>query len=289
MRNDPVQIPGYRIEGRLHESRTHTTYRAVRDGGPPVVIKTVTAEYPSRQEAAELRREFKIMQRLADVEQVIDVLALEPHGNGNVAIVMEGFGVSLARMMTERGGEAISLQRFLPMAIQIARTIGAVHTLDIVHKDLVPANILLDEVTGEIRITDFSISSELSRERQSVNLSRRLEGSLPYISPEQTGRMNRDLDYRTDYYSLGVTFFELLTGQLPFTADDVLEWSVSDALVGPASAHRVRPWSRFWTTGGPPSLPTPTPPWTCRSRAPWTSSPPVTTRARWCTTSPAGR
>ncbi len=92
------------------------------------------------------------------------------------------------------------------------------------HKNIEPGNILIDETSGAIRLIDFRISSELSVERQNDVSPSQLEGALPYMSPEQTGRMNRDLDYRSDYYSLGVTLFELLTGELPFRADSVLSW-----------------------------------------------------------------
>ena len=97
----------------------------------------------------------------------------------------------------------------------VAETLGRVHELDVVHKNIEPRSILVSDSDG-VRLIDFSISSELSRERPNRSWSKRLDGALPYISPEQTGRMNRDLDYRSDFYSLGVTLFEMLTGELPF-------------------------------------------------------------------------
>ncbi|MCB1208457.1 MAG: AAA family ATPase, partial [Verrucomicrobiales bacterium] len=112
------------------------------------------------------------------------------------------------------------------------------------HKDVVPRNILWDDARDAVRLIDFGISSELSRERQGVALAKRLDGSLPYISPEQTGRMNRDLDYRSDFYSLGISFFELLTGQLPFRAADTLEWihtHISKPLPSPSDINPAVP------------------------------------------------
>jgi predicted ATPase/GAF domain-containing protein len=219
-----VTIAGYEIGAPIHRSRLRSIYAAVRlADGLPVVIKTLNAEYPSKQDVAQLRREFEIIQRLQPVEGVIRVHALEPHGNGNVAIVLEPFGRSLAKRIAAQRGRTFPLERFFKILISLAETLARVHELDVAHKNLEPHSILTDD-SDSVRLIDFSISSELSLERQNYALSRRLEGKPPYISPEQTGRMNRDLDYRSDYYSLGVTLFELLTGQLPFRAQSVLEW-----------------------------------------------------------------
>ncbi|NJD05816.1 MAG: serine/threonine protein kinase, partial [Methylococcaceae bacterium] len=219
-----LAIAGYRIGPRIHQSRTRAIHQAVRlTDGRPVVIKTLEAEFPSRQSVAELRREAHITQRLQPVERVIRLLGCENWGNGNLALVLEPFGRSLADELAALPGHRLPPARFLAVAIQLAETLGRVHELDVVHKNIEPHSILIDPISG-VRLTDFRISSELSRERPDYAASRRLEGALPYISPEQTGRMNRDLDYRSDFYSLGVTFFELLTGRLPFSADSILEW-----------------------------------------------------------------
>ena len=237
-----MDLPGYEVGETIHVSRLRAIHRAVRlADGAPVVLKTLLADFPSRREIAELRREFQITQRLQRVSRVIEVYELVSWGDGNLAIVMEPFGISLAQHLEQRDGEPLPLHRFLPIAINICRTLGAVHQQSVVHKDLVPRNVLLDPKTDDIRLIDFGISSELSLERQDGNLGKRLEGSLPYISPEQTGRMNRDLDYRSDYYSLGVTFFELLTGRLPFLAETVLEWVHSHIGKAPPSPSSVDP------------------------------------------------
>ncbi len=219
-----VTIAGYEIGASVHRSRLRSVYAGVRlADGLPVIIKTLNAEYPSKQNVAELRREFQIIQRLQPVEGVIRVHALESYGNGNVAIVLEPFGRSLAEQIATQNRRTFPLDRFFTIAISLAETLARVHEFELVHKNIEPHSILIDS-SDALRLIDFSISSELSLERQQYALSKRLEGKLPYISPEQTGRMNRDLDYRSDYYSLGVTLFELLTGELPFHADSVLEW-----------------------------------------------------------------
>ena len=205
-----------------------------------VIIKTLKAEYPSKQDVAALRREFHIIESLKPVGGVIRPYALEAHGNGNIALVLEPFGRSLADHIAAKSDRAFSLERFFAIAIAIAETLGRMHELDVVHKNIEPHSILVDDSEG-VRLIDFSISSELSRERPNYAWSKRLDGALPYISPEQTGRMNRDLDYRSDFYSLGVTLFEMLTGELPFQAEFALEWVHSHISKSPPPPSEINP------------------------------------------------
>ncbi len=235
-----MMIPGYAIGEAIHRSGSKSIYRASRlSDGLPVAIKTLDAEYPGRLQVAELRREYHIALRLQPVECVIRVHALEAYGNGNLALVLEPFGRSLAEQITIARPRALPLARVLSVGFAVADALGRVHELDVVHKNIEPGNILIDETSGAIRLIDFRISSELSVERQNDVSPSQLEGALPYMSPEQTGRMNRDLDYRSDYYSLGVTLFELLTGELPFHADSVLEWVHSHISKAPPSPREI--------------------------------------------------
>jgi predicted ATPase/class 3 adenylate cyclase len=234
-----VTIPGYEIDAAIHRSRLRSVYRATRIvDGLPVVIKTLNAEYPSKQDVAVLRREFHIIGLLQPVEGVIGAHALEAHGNGNFALVLEPFGRSLADHIAAQRGRTFSPERFFAIAIAVAEALGRIHELDVVHKNIEPGSILIDDF-DKIRLIDFSISSELSHERPNYAWSKGLEGALPYISPEQTGRMNRDLDYRSDFYSLGATLFELLTGELPFRADSALEWVHSHISKSPPSLSKI--------------------------------------------------
>ena len=220
-----ILIPGYQVGERIHFSPLTSVFSASRESdGQPVVIKTLTSEYPTRQDLSEIQHEYSIATKLQNAEGVAKYFSLERYGYGNLGIVMEPAGVSLAHLMELRQRKPLRLEMFFDIALGAARALSSIHQRDIVHKDVVPRNILVDEATHQLRFIDFGISSELMRERQDSQLARRLEGSLPYVSPEQTGRMNRDLDYRSDYYSLGITFFELLTGRLPFHAEDTLEW-----------------------------------------------------------------
>lgn len=230
-------VTGYVPGELLCATPLRRVYRALRLADQrPVVIKTISAEYPARAHVAALRREFQILQRLQKCPSVVRALELEPAANGNVALVMEPFGLSLTRWLERQGatGRPLPLSQWLTLAIGLARAVGEVHEADVVHKNIEPNSILIDDAL-QLRLIDFSIASELSLERQNYAGAQPIEGALAYLSPEQTGRMNRDLDYRSDFYSLGVTLYQLLTGQLPFTADSVLGWVHSHISRSPRS------------------------------------------------------
>src|SRR6266850_7681822 len=120
-------------------------------------------------------------------------------------------------------GVPMEVGSFLRIAIAVAGALTQVHRRGLVHKDIKPANILLDPVTGEVKLTGFGIASRLLRERQAPAPPESIAGTLAYMAPEQTGRMNRSIDSRSDLYSLGVMLYQMLTGTLPFTASDPME------------------------------------------------------------------
>ena len=121
-------------------------------------------------------------------------------------------------------GEPMEVPQFLPLAVCIAAALGRMHQRGLVHKDLKPAHILVNERNGQVRLTGFGLASRLPRERQSPVPPEFIAGTLAYMAPEQTGRMNRSIDSRSDLYALGVIFYQMLTGVLPFTASDPMEW-----------------------------------------------------------------
>ena len=120
--------------------------------------------------------------------------------------------------------EQYEIGQFLRLAVALSGAVGRLHGCGLIHKDLKPANVLVDPATGRVRLTGFGIASRLPRERQSPEPPEFIAGTLAYMAPEQTGRVNRSIDSRSDLYSLGVTFYEMLTGSLPFTASDPMEW-----------------------------------------------------------------
>jgi predicted ATPase/signal transduction histidine kinase len=189
------------------------------------VIKSLAAEYPSARELGQLEFEYRILRRLAS-PGIIEAIELIVEGDRAALVLADIGGEDLASLLTSmpQASAGLPIELFLPIAISVAGALAHVHAHNVIHRDIKPQNIIFSPQTREVRLIDFSISSELSLFHQGPALANDLEGSLPYMSPEQTGRMNRDMDYRTDYYSLGVTFFELLTGGLPFTATEPLAW-----------------------------------------------------------------
>src|SRR5262245_45784617 len=213
-------ISGYSVTEILFESTRSIIYRATRDGdGRPVVIKVLNAEYPTLEQIGRLRREYR-MTREANAEGVIEVVALERY-RSSLAIVLEDFGGASLAQLTP--AEPLELRRVLAIGARLAGTLGRVHQRRIIHKDINPSNIVYNARSDVVKLIDFGIATELSREAAAHVGPGRLEGTLPYMSPEQTGRMNRTIDYRTDFYSLGVTLYQLATGRLPFTGADALE------------------------------------------------------------------
>jgi predicted ATPase/signal transduction histidine kinase/ActR/RegA family two-component response regulator len=213
-------LPGYEPGPLIHAGSRSRILRARRQhDGMPVVLKTLASSRPSSQAIARLRREWEIGQGFSH-PNVVRYISFETAGHA-AAIVMEDFqAVSLAERIPARG---MAVDRFLDTALQLARGLAAIHTRGVVHKDVKPRNILVDSAGEHLKFIDFGVSAWLDDGERLTVAPNRLEGTLAYISPEQTGRMNRVLDHRADLYSLGVTFYELLCGQVPFSATEALE------------------------------------------------------------------
>ncbi|MBW4683269.1 MAG: AAA family ATPase [Microcoleus vaginatus WJT46-NPBG5] len=217
-----ITLPGYQLNQTIHSGFKTIIYSGKRElANTSVIVKTLKAEYPTIDEITRLRHEYKILENL-EIEGVVKSLALENSQHG-LALILEHFaGQSLKDYLTEQN--YLKSSDFLIVAIQLVQILGDLHKNKIIHKDIKPHNILINSQTFQVKIIDFSIASRLERENQTLSNPNLLEGTLAYMSPEQTGRMNRSIDYRTDFYSLGVTFYEMLTGQLPFSATDPLEF-----------------------------------------------------------------
>ncbi len=245
-----VNIPGYQVGEQLYNGSRTLVYRAVREiDSLPVVIKLLKNPYPSFSEIVQFRNQYAIAKNL-NFPGIIQTYSLQAYQNG-YALVMEDFGgISLSEWMDrlllskaiplrgsklrvasrrevwgdgDMGGKQHTLKEFLLLAISLCDTLDILINHRIIHKDIKPANILINPETQQVKLIDFSIASLLPRETQEIQNVNTLEGTLGYISPEQTGRMNRGIDYRSDFYSLGVTFYEILTGQLPFISDNPME------------------------------------------------------------------
>ncbi len=213
-------IPGYTIFEQIYSGSRTEVYRAMQTSQQrPVVIKLLRRAYPSFSELVQFCNQYTIAKSL-DISGIIKPHNLEPYQNG-YALVMEDFGGVALQQFTQR--KPLILEQFIRIAIQLADILHQLYQHGVIHKDIKPANILIHPETQQVKLIDFSIASLLPRETPEIQSPNVLEGTLAYISPEQTGRMNRGIDYRTDFYSLGVTFYELLTGELPFKSDDPME------------------------------------------------------------------
>jgi predicted ATPase/signal transduction histidine kinase len=213
-------IPGYQISSQLYAGSRTRVYRAIREQETlAVVIKLLTSRYPSFNELLQFRNQYTISKNL-NIPGIIRPLSLEVYGNSYILVMEDGGEISLREYIKTT---TLSLGEFLVIAIQLTNILHDLHQNRVIHKDIKPTNIVIHPQTKQVKLIDFSIASLLPKETQEIKSPNILEGTLAYISPEQTGRMNRGIDYRSDFYSLGVTFYELLTGELPFISNDPME------------------------------------------------------------------
>ncbi|MCP4701899.1 MAG: AAA family ATPase [Gammaproteobacteria bacterium] len=215
-----LDIPGYEIHTKLCESVNSIVYRGCRLADKqPLIFKMPKEDYPAPGKLQRYQHEYEILRHL-DIAGVAKTYGLEKYKNTLVILVEDIDGKSLGQLIKTHG---FGLAEFLPLAIRIAEILGEIHAADIIHKDINPSNIIFNPDSGQLKIIDFSIASKLPRENPTLKNPDLLEGTLAYISPEQTGRMNRSLDCRTDFYALGGTFYRLLTRHFPFQATDSME------------------------------------------------------------------
>lgn len=236
--------PGFEIQQKVHESANTIVQRAVRvEDGKPVVLKIMRATYLSPERLARFKREFEITASLNPgngntVDGVICAYSMDNRQN-EYFLVLEDFGGKSLDMLEIRSGWAVS--DFFQLALQVTDALGEVHQREIIHKDINPSNIVFNPTTGQVKLIDFGLSTRLPRETLTRMTPSGMEGTLAYISPEQTGRINRAVDYRTDFYSLGITFYELLTGKLPFDEKEKLPLMHSHLAKQAKAPHEVNP------------------------------------------------
>src|SRR5271170_2832235 len=187
--------------------------------GSSILVRAPVAEHPSPASVRRMQDEYSLRSEL-DSAYVVRPLALIQSG-GHPMLVLEDPGGKPLDLLLDGPME---IARFLRLAIRIVAAVGHVHSRRLVHKDVKPANILVDTARDQALLMGLGIASRVPRERQSLQPPEFVAGSLAYMAPEQTGRMNRSIDSRSDLYSLGVTLYEMLTGALPFVASDPMEW-----------------------------------------------------------------
>ncbi|GET36997.1 trifunctional serine/threonine-protein kinase/ATP-binding protein/sensor histidine kinase [Microseira wollei] len=215
-----LAVSNYQIDSTLHEGIETIIYRVqTPTDQKPKILKILKAEYPTVDAITRLKHEYQIRKDL-NHPGIVKVISLETFNN-RLGLLLEDFGGESMSKLLPR--EKLSITTCLNIAIQIAKALEYLHQNQIIHKDIKPSNIIINSQTGIVKLTDFGIASRLNKETPQFINPNIVEGTLAYMSPEQTGRMNRTLDYRTDFYSFGVTLYEMLTGQLPFQSDDPLE------------------------------------------------------------------
>jgi predicted ATPase/signal transduction histidine kinase/ActR/RegA family two-component response regulator len=192
-------------------------YRGSGNGLPPILL--LTAENDSLAWLNRLEHEYTLRADL-DAAWAAHPIELSRHRNRLALVLQDPGGAVLERLL----GRPLGITEFLRIGISVAWALRQVHARGLFHKDIKPANILVDVASGGVWLTGFGIASRLLRERPNSEPPDEIAGTLAYMAPEQTGRMNRSIDARSDLYSLGVTFYEMLTGTLPFTAADPMEW-----------------------------------------------------------------
>ncbi|MGK7876731.1 MAG: AAA family ATPase [Xenococcaceae cyanobacterium] len=213
-------ISDYQITGEIYESRNSLVYQAQsKIDNRSVILKILKQDYPTPSELTRYKQEYEITSSL-NVVGAIKAYDLIPY-ESTLAIVLEDFGAQSLDLLLQSC--KISILEFLQIAIKVSAALAEIHDANIIHKDINPSNIVLNPETKEVKIIDFGISTIFAKEDPIIASPSVLEGTLAYMSPEQTGRMNRSLDYRTDFYSLGATFYRILTRQFLFDTHDALE------------------------------------------------------------------
>jgi hypothetical protein len=231
-------VEHFTLNQEIRETVPWLLFRGYRNADQlPVLVKVLREEYPSPGDIAKLRHEYSTLQSLA-LPGVARALSLEKGGNGPALVLEDVGGQPLDTILKAR---RLDLESCLRLAISLTGVVELIHSQGITHYDIKPHHFFFDESTREVTLVDFWVATRLSQEAQRLASPGLLEGTLSYMSPEQTGRMNRTLDRRTDLYSLGVTLYELLTGALPFSTTDPLELVHSHLARTPPSPHQVSP------------------------------------------------
>ncbi|THB76616.1 MAG: GAF domain-containing protein [Desulfobulbaceae bacterium] len=231
-----MEICGYHITRKFRETSSDIVYRGHHKGlNRFALIKLPREDYPSPEHLRRIKHEY-LVASLFTHNKILKPLALEEHGH-RLAIIYEDFDGLPLTSITKTGVQ--DLAWFLDIAIQLTDGIREIHRQKIIYKNLSPNTILYRSVTGRIRLSDFSISSQSSREQPDHSSSTLPEGQVRYVSPEQTGRVDLPLDFRTDFYSLGIVLYELLTGTHPFETSDPMEMVHCHLAKTPPGPHEV--------------------------------------------------
>ncbi len=231
-----VQLAGFKLDEVIYAVGETVVASASTPDGEKVVLKYVDSDRPAPELLARWRHEYSIL-RSIDSPLVIRARALEQVGRGAV-LVLENFAATSLSQLIQRG--LLDLSDQLALAIRLAQAVGAVHEHRLIHGDVAPKNVLVNPASLEIKLCDFGLSTRLDiQPRRSDGSS--MAGTLEYMSPEQTGRTNLDIDYRSDFYSLGATLYELFCGREPFVSNDPMSLLHAQLASMPVPLHELDP------------------------------------------------
>ena len=229
-------IPGYEITANVIKRGVRNFYTAIRVvDGKEVILKTIIDSPETKEYIEQLKNEYEIIKNL-DIKSTFKCETLEKVGNLYVLIMLGSPCISLANYLEKHH---TSTKNYIKLFMRIVKALEEIHKSQIIHNDIKIDNIIINETTKKIKIIDFGISDCLTKGIRNTSDSNVILGTPAYISPERTGRMNRVIDYRTDYYSLGVTFYAILTGKLPFDTKDPIELIHSHIARQPASPQQI--------------------------------------------------
>ncbi|WAS93232.1 AAA family ATPase [Nannocystis punicea] len=227
----------YTLTEAIHESASTVVYRGYRNHDKlAVIVKRLKSALPTAAEIAKIKYEYAVTRGL-NLPGVAKVYGLETIGNNLALIVESRGGLALSEVIGQR---ELTTKETLTLAVSIAGTLESLHQSGVIHMDVKPHNIIVDMATLEAKITDFGSATRLSQEAQKVTSPAALEGTLAYVSPEQTGRVSYSIDSRTDLYSLGVSLYEMTTGVLPFDTTDFMDLVHSHIARLPKPPHEVK-------------------------------------------------
>lgn len=219
----------------FYQGRNCIIYKGTVLGVNKKIVAKFLKSQLSQQETSRLKHEYEITKIFLSDKHISHALSWQKFDN-NYAIILDYIDAQpLSALLVTK----LSELDFLTLALKITCTLQTIHQHQIIHKDINPDNILCNAVESDIYIIDFGLSVDLPKEKVEIHNVNILEGSIAYISPEQTGRMNRGIDYRTDFYSLGVTFYRMITGELPFNTNDILELVHAHMAIIPPSPHEI--------------------------------------------------
>jgi serine/threonine protein kinase len=237
MASDKVVVSRHPTKSVICETGEFLVRRALSPDLGQVLLKIPLSQRPSASTIFQLEREYETAREL-DPAFVVRPLKIE-RSSGSIALLLEDFS---CRALSSDLTAPLSLPEFFDIAIGVTTALAAIHRRNIVHKDIKPENIFLNRSPDgavKVKLTGFGLASRLSRERQAGGRPEVITGTLAYMAPEQTGRMNRSVDFRSDLYALGVTFYQMLTGRLPFSASDPMEWVHCHIALRPPAPNQV--------------------------------------------------